>query len=295
MAERTGHSNSKLGKPLSLASPEHGVNDYSSVARAIGLAIAKPFPVTLQTMKMVDSFESSGAWLFRHRSFMPLCAVPLLAVGLLQFRYIQDNHFKTELWTVLCFLVSLSGLAVRVLTIGFVPKRTSGRNTRDQVAASLNTTGIYSQLRHPLYLGNFLAVLGFALFFHSPWIPIVLSCVYALYYERIMFAEEKFLGERFGLDFERWAAGTPAFLPRFRGWVPAARSFCWRTALRREYTGLLLVVGGFASLHILSDSLAEGKPRIDAQWLGVLVGAVFIYVLLRSMKKHTKLLSVKGR
>jgi len=246
-------------------------------------------------MKMVDSFESSGAWLFRHRSFMPLCAVPLLVVGLLQFHYIQDSHFKTELWAVFCFLVSLSGLAVRVFTIGFVPKRTSGRNTRDQVAASLNTTGIYSQVRHPLYLGNYLAVLGFALFFHSPWIPIVLSCVYALYYERIMFAEEKFLGERFGQDFEQWAAGTPAFLPRFRGWVPPSKSFCWRTALRREYTGLLLVAGGFASLHVLADSLVEGHLQIDRQWAGVFISAIVIYLLLRTLKKHTKLLRVEGR
>jgi protein-S-isoprenylcysteine O-methyltransferase Ste14 len=246
-------------------------------------------------MKMVDSFESSGAWLFRYRSFMPLCAVPLLAIGLFQFRYIQDDHLKTELWAVLCLLISLSGLALRVFTIGFVPKRTSGRNTRDQVAASLNTGGIYSQLRHPLYLGNYLAVLGFALFFHSAWIPIVLSGAYALYYERIMFAEEKFLGQRFGLDFDRWAATTPAFLPRCGGWVPASRDFCWRTALRREYTGLLLVAGGFAILHVLSDSLVEGKLRIDPQWAAVFIGAIVTYLVLRTLKKHTRLLRVEGR
>ncbi len=246
-------------------------------------------------MKLVDSFESSGAWLFRYRSLMPLCALPLLGIGLLQYQYFGQSHFQTDLWTLLCFLVSLSGLAVRVLTIGFVPKRTSGRNTRDQVAASLNTTGIYSQVRHPLYLGNYIAVLGFALFFHSPWIPIVLSCVYALYYERIMFAEEKFLGQRFGQDFDRWAAATPAFLPRFRNWVPASKSFCWRTALRREYTGLLLVAGGFASLHVLTDSLVEGKWRLDPQWAGVFIGAIVIYLVLRTLKKHTRLLRVEGR
>ena len=34
-------------------------------------------------------------------------------------------------------------------------KNTSGRNTHDQVADSLNTSGIYSIVRHPLYVGNF--------------------------------------------------------------------------------------------------------------------------------------------
>jgi len=122
-----------------------------------------------------------------------------------------------------------------------------------------------------------------------------MSCVYALYYERIMFAEEKFLSQRFGEVFEQWAARTPAFVPRFRGWVRPAMKFCWRTALRREYTGLLLVAGGFASLDVLSDSLAEGRLRIDWQWAGVFAGAIAIYFVLRTLKKHTKLLRVEGR
>lgn len=244
---------------------------------------------------MIDSFEQSGSWLFRHRGMLPLCAVPLLGIGLYEFEYLSQSHVKNEIWGVFCFLVSLSGLALRIFTVGFVPKRTSGRNTRDQVAASLNTTGIYSQLRHPLYLGNFLAVFGFALYLHSAWIILVLTMVFALYYERIMFAEEKFLSQRFGGEFEQWAAVTPAFLPRCSRWVPSTRNFCWRTALRREYTGVLLVVGGFGLLDVVSDSIVEKRLHIDRPWAGVAIGAVVTFLLLRTLKKHTRLLRVEGR
>ena len=109
------------------------------------------------------------------------------------------------------------------------PAGTSGRNTREQVANTLNRTGIYSVVRHPLYLGNYLIILGFALWPHVWWLIVLTSCFYALYYERIMLAEENFLRQRFGETFEKWSAQTPAFLPKFRGWKPSAVPFCWRT------------------------------------------------------------------
>ena len=246
-------------------------------------------------MRMTEQFETTGFWLFRYRSYLPLCALPLMAAGLYSFDYLQGSHFKTELWAIFCLLVSLSGLAVRIFTVGFVPKRTSGRNTHEQVASSLNTTGIYSVMRHPLYVGNFLSVLGFALYFRSAWIALLLTCLFALYYERIMFAEEKFLAGKFGEQFEKWAAVTPAIFPRRRGWVPAANRFCLRSTLRREYTGVLLVVAGFAVLATVADSKVAGHWRVDRFWAGMFIGAVVIYVVLRTLKKQTRLLHVAGR
>src|SRR5216117_3927460 len=128
-------------------------------------------------MKLVALFESSGSWLFRYRSFLPLCAVPILLGALQSFSYLGHSHCKTELWGFGCFLVSLAGLLLRFVTVGYAAKRTSGRNTRAQVAATLNTTGIYSLVRHPLYLGNYLGMLGFALFFREPWIVLLSTCV----------------------------------------------------------------------------------------------------------------------
>jgi len=246
-------------------------------------------------MRMSDSFERSGSWLFRYRSFLPLCVLPLLFTGLHSFHYIEHSHFKTELWQTICFCISLSGLALRVFLGGYVPRGTSGRNTHKQVATELNTTGIYSLMRHPLYLGNYLAVIGFALFFHEPWMVLLLTCLFALYYERIMFAEEKFLFEQFGEQFTRWAAVTPAVIPRLRGWVPSSNRFCWRTALRREYTGVMLVIGGFSVLDAVADSLEEGRLKVDWVWVGMFAGAVLAYLVLRTLKKHTRLLRVAGR
>jgi len=102
-------------------------------------------------------------------------------------------------------LISLCGLAIRVYTVGHTPANTSGRNTAGQLAESLNTTGIYSLVRHPLYLGNFFMWLGVALLIANFWFVIAFVFAYWIYYERIMFAEEQFLRTKFGPTYVEWA------------------------------------------------------------------------------------------
>lgn len=246
-------------------------------------------------MSIQRSFEMSGAWLFKHRSVLPLLLVPVVLCEFASYRYLNASHFTTECWAVFCLGISLLGEGLRIFTVGFLPKRTSGRNTRCQVAASLNTTGVYSTVRHPLYLGNFLGLIGFIMFFRSPWLVAVTVCLFFLYYERIAFTEEAYLREKFGQDFEQWAALTPAFVPQISKWRAPAARYCWRTALRREYTGLYLVIGGFALLDIITDLRAEAGSRIDTHWAAVFLAATLAYLFLRALKKHTSLLSVEGR
>ena len=108
-------------------------------------------------------------------------------------------------------VISFAGLILRVLIVGRAPIGTSGRNTREQAANTLTTTGMYSIVRHPLYLANYIIIIGFVMEFHVWWLVLLITCIYALYYERIMLAEEAFLREQFGDAFETWAAATPAF------------------------------------------------------------------------------------
>ena len=116
-------------------------------------------------MKIHDDVEKSGNWLFRQRSYFPLLIVPLLLLALRDSEYVekQFGDLVQTYWEIFCILISFTGLAIRILTVGWIPEGTSGRNTKGQLAESLNTDGLYSVIRHPLYLGNFLIVFGFAL------------------------------------------------------------------------------------------------------------------------------------
>jgi len=110
-------------------------------------------------MALVHELESSGNWLFRRRSWLPLF---LVVSGLIMMYLGNRQAIIFDLRDEMIFLgISVLGELVRIFTVGFAPRNTSGRNTAaGQIADELNTTGFYSIIRHPLYLGNFLMWLG---------------------------------------------------------------------------------------------------------------------------------------
>ena len=114
-------------------------------------------------MALREEFERTGNWLFRWRSYLPLLLVGLFLVALTNFRYPIGSYELDRNWKIICLLISFSGLALRMYVVGCVPRGTSGRNVTEQRAEVLNTTGIYSLVRHPLYLGNFLIWFGIIL------------------------------------------------------------------------------------------------------------------------------------
>jgi protein-S-isoprenylcysteine O-methyltransferase Ste14 len=246
-------------------------------------------------MALHKQLERSGSWLFRYRSYLPLVILPVFLVCLASSRYLGHSHALNEWWQGCCMAVSFAGLALRVIVVGRAPIGTSGRNTRDQVAETLTTTGMYSVVRHPLYLANYLILIGFTMEFHIWWLVLLTTCIYALYYERIMLAEEAFLRARFGAAFEEWAAVTPAFIPKFSGWRPSPVPFCWRTVLQREYNAFFLIIAVFFLLDLIGDSVAERRLAIDPVWLGIFIGGFVVFALLRTLKKRTRLLTVEGR
>ena len=159
-------------------------------------------------MSLNNEFETTGNWLFKHRSFLPLIIVPFLFYCLLTP---VNNFYDTLFYAGLA--VSLLGECVRIFTIAFVPAGTSGRNTKQQLANSLNQTGIYSTVRHPLYLGNFFMFLGPFLFTGNIYGIIILILAFWIYYERIMFAEEAYLIKLFEVEYDNWSSITHTFIP----------------------------------------------------------------------------------
>ena len=246
-------------------------------------------------MALREELESSGNWLFRWRSYLPLVLLVPPVLALRHYQLPLKSHRLQETWELVCAMVSVMGLGVRIMTVGFAPARTSGRNTRGQVAESLNTTGMYSIVRHPLYVGNFLMGLGLAMFCLDLEMVAMFVLAFWLYYERIMLAEEGFLREKFGEEFMGWASKTPAFVPRLWGWRRPSLPFSLRTVLKREYSGVFALILAFNGLDLIEDSVVAGRLTVEPAVAGVMVGGLVLYVALRTLKKHSRMLVVEGR
>jgi hypothetical protein len=84
-------------------------------------------------------------------------------------------------------------------------------------------------------------------------------------------------------------------LPRIRGWERPNLPFSYKNILKREYSGFYVIVVSFTLLKISENILSENQMIISSGWLIFLLMGSSIYLILRTLKKKTKLLHVEGR
>lgn len=253
-------------------------------------------------MALIEELEHQGSFLFRWRSYVPA------AIVLLSFFFVIDHTYPAGSYTYhliyggFCFLVSLFGLFIRCITIAYVPAMTSGRNTKKQVADVVNQSGIYSLIRHPLYVGNFFMFFGIVLFVRSFPYTVLFILFYWFYYERIMFTEEQFLRQKFGQKYLQWANRTPAIVPNFSNYKSPEMDFSFKNIVKREYPSLfgILVMFGLYDLILIffkhSNFSTSDLSKLIGEHHYILFLCSFIYyIIIRIIVKTTKWLHVEGR
>lgn len=122
---------------------------------------------------------------------------------------------RPESWTLFLLgaALMLLGQAVRLAASAAIVK-----------SKTLTTTGPYSAVRNPLYLGTMLMTAGLITMLSAPSRPLLTAGIWAagvaafgwIYYVTIK-AEEVFLQATYGKDFEAYKAAAPAILPCPRG------------------------------------------------------------------------------
>lgn len=251
-------------------------------------------------MALQEEFKTQGDFLFRYRSFLPLV---ILVIGLFVFVFqVYFNRFvfkgdAQNYYNYVCLAVCLFGLLVRIFTVGYTPKNTSGRNTaQGQVAEVLNTKGIYSTVRHPLYVGNFFMWLGVAMLTQSFWFSVAFVFAYWVYYERIMYAEENFLRGKFGEVYLKWAEKTPAFVPRCVNFTKADLEFSWKKVLKKEKNGLVAIFVLFYAFLIIQMLIEQRTFVFNLNfWTIATVASIVIYLVLKFLKYNTKVFKEDNR
>jgi len=256
-------------------------------------------------MALIQTMEATGAKLFKYRGQIP---VLIFALSLPILFFTNDKLYDSinfhwgwggPLYTI-CTIVSLllvfAGLALRAYTVCTTPKGTSGRNTAKQVADHLNTKGIYSVVRHPLYLANYLIWAGLLVYTMNIFAFVTVSLVYWIYYERIMMAEEAFLRSKYGDEFEEWAARVPAFLPKWSLYEPGMLQFSWKTLIRREYATFMSVLVSYTVLdyalfeRIVMQNLEHPEmddPAYAYFFLNLTIAYAVIALIIKLIKHKT--------
>jgi protein-S-isoprenylcysteine O-methyltransferase Ste14 len=178
--------------------------------------------------------------------------------------------------TIAGIAIALLGQAIRFFVVGFAYIKRGGKNRRIY-ADDLVTEGVYAHVRNPMYVGNFLILVGLATIWGSPLaFGIGVSLVGFLYFA-IVVSEEAYLRAKFGAAYEAYARDVNRFVPRLAGLRDTVEGshYDWRKALRKEYGtphglgwGILLLISfrtirleGFsAQTHLFLTCAAIGIP-----------------------------------
>jgi protein-S-isoprenylcysteine O-methyltransferase Ste14 len=245
-------------------------------------------------MSLRAELKKQGDYLFRNRSYLPLVIlIPGIYIYVKHEAGLPDIMEKNNLiYELACFGVCLLGFIIRVVTIGFSADSTSGRNTRTgQIAESLNTTGVYSFCRHPLYLGNFLIWLGIAAFTQNFWFIIAFIFVFWVYYERIMYAEEEYLIGKFGNEYLNYSDNTPAFIPGFKNYKKPILPFSFRKIIRQEKAGILNLFAVILLLRVAGEYFEKEPMHVELFWILGFCISLLWYLVIKILQKTTVIFS----
>lgn len=117
--------------------------------------------------------------------------------------------------------VVLVGLILRTWAMGCISKR-----------EVLCTHGPYAMVRHPLYLGNIIVMVGFLILARSWLLALVLGPYTTFHYWAVIRSEEKWLAARFGEEWMQYKSRVPLILPK-----PACLkgAFSWKLAVQNGF------------------------------------------------------------
>ena len=225
-----------------------------------------------------------GNFLFHYRNgLFPLAYAFVFAKTTLLF----DDYRSAAL---VGLIIALAGQALRFSTIGLDYIVRGGRN-RQVYADDLVTGGLFSHCRNPLYVGNYLILVGVGVASCSAIFVCVILPLMALAYWAIIAAEENFLRNKFGETFDAYCARVSRlfFKPTGLSATLQGMKFHWARVIVKEYGTTFSWTVGYIFVVMqnayLKGDYAFSSALIMTLWtaLGVVV---VLYTIARFLKKR---------
>jgi protein-S-isoprenylcysteine O-methyltransferase Ste14 len=186
--------------------------DPASLSKALWILFALYWLVSALNRKKTKKRES---WAQRMRYVLPLVAAfwllsrPEAHYGWLGARFVPDTP-ATE-W--IGVLLTAAGVGIALWARWHLGANWSGVVTLKE-GHELIRTGPYRAIRHPIYTGILLAILGSVVGLGEVRGLVAMAVAWFSFYLKAR-REESFLEQEFGPGFEAHTKGTGMFLPRF--------------------------------------------------------------------------------
>jgi protein-S-isoprenylcysteine O-methyltransferase Ste14 len=165
------------------------------------------------------------------------------------FTNTDDKSIITGIWFI------LAGLLIRSWANGYAIK-----------LEKLTTSGPYAFVRHPLYLGTMILVLGFVIMLKSYCAGALCLLIMAVVYYQTISKEEAMLEEKFKQLYIEYKNKVPAITPTIFPYREGEKwSFGWKRLIKsQEYKLFLWVVILVIAFHLKCELLVEHE-KIDTK------------------------------
>lgn len=227
---------------------------------------------------------SLGNFFFKYRNgLFPLAVVLLL---------VPSPHVFPD-WRIAALVgagLVLAGQVLRAVTVGLEYIVRGGRGGK-VYADDLVTGGMFNHCRNPLYVGNYLGILGAVVASNSLVAMSVGGVFFLIAYLAITFAEENYLRGKFGAAYDAYCADVPRFAPKLKGLGATLRAseFHWQRLLVKEYGTMFVSLAGIPLILLFTRHHRYELPWWQDGWdlallitVGILLTA---YLAARWLKK----------
>jgi len=189
-----------------------------------------------------------GGWLFRHRTSLPGPVALVIVV-------LPGSESTSPFLVGAGVAITIAAELIRlwgVHHIGAISR------TRSERLGPLVASGPFALVRNPLYVGNILLWVGFAIAARMLWLAPIILVLLALEYHAIVRWEETLLESRLGQAYREYAARVPRWIPSFnrgdRGLRRATEGFSWSATLFSERGTFVAMAAGYVLLWLKARS-----------------------------------------
>jgi protein-S-isoprenylcysteine O-methyltransferase Ste14 len=234
---------------------------------------------------------ATGNFFFRWRNLLFPCVFFLTACTVRPEIFLGDSVLDL-LWVGCGAVEAIAGQVVRFVTIGFQYIHRGGKDGK-VYANGLVSGGMYGVVRNPMYVGNALIAIGMAKYMGAPLAILVIVPFFLFVYQAIVFAEEQYLRNKFGAEYEEYCARVNRFIPSLGNLREsfAGMQLDWKMSIKKDLgtivglaMGLLLIPVWRTYFHAGWD--AAMSAGTTAFTIACTCGVV--YALLLYLKKRKR-------
>jgi len=231
-----------------------------------------------------------GNFFFKYRNWLFIIFYALLFVPGVPQLFTEEKFGANYYWypIIIGLIITILGQVMRGATIGLAYIIRGGKDKK-VYAEDLVTTGIFAHCRNPLYVGNILMIAGVGVLSNSLLYVVVMIPFFLFIWQAIVLAEENFLRNKFGQQFNNYCARVNRWVPSLKGIgnTFSGMRFNWKRYVAKEHTTTFIwLVGIVLLLLFFYPQLTNNDEHLRNTLLIIILAVLLvIYIGIRILKK----------